>query len=206
MGQHLAALGLGLKVVKDLTPDPSPVRDRLNPLQALTDLIGREVHHLALELRPTALDDLGLKAALANYAEGWAERSGVKMDFHATGLDTDRLPASIETALYRVVQESLTNVLKHAGAQRVSVVLLRAPGQASAVIEDDGCGFDADSSPTATEQRLGLLGMRERMALVGGSLTVESGLRRGTTVIARVPLRDEGEEVRNDGVARLPGR
>ena len=86
MGQHLTALGLGLKVVKDATPDPSPARDRLQSLQALTDLIGREVHHLALELRPTALDDLGLQAALANYAEGWSERSGVEVDFHATGL------------------------------------------------------------------------------------------------------------------------
>ena len=94
MGQHLTALGLGLKVVKDATPDPSPARDRLQGLQALTDLIGREVHHLALELRPTALDDLGLQAALANYAEGWSERSGVEVDFHGIGLDGDRLPAA----------------------------------------------------------------------------------------------------------------
>lgn len=153
MGQHLAALGLGLQIVKDLTPDPSPARERLNPLQALTDLIGREIHHLALELRPTALDDLGLKAALANYAEGWAERTGVRIDFHATGLETDRLPAPIETALYRVVQESLTNVLKHSAAQRVSVILQRLSGQVSAVIEDDGRGFIADLNPVASEQR-----------------------------------------------------
>ena len=205
MGQHLAALGLGLKVVKDLTPDPSPARDNITPLQALTDQIGREVHHLALELRPTALDDLGLKAALANYVEGWAERSGVQMDFHATGLDTDRLPASIETALYRVVQESLTNVLKHARAQRVSVVVQRVPGHAYAVVEDNGRGFDSDSSPTSNKHRLGVLGMRERLALVNGILTVESGPGQGTTVIARVPLQIEDEEVRDDGIARLPG-
>jgi PAS domain S-box-containing protein len=198
MGQHLAALGLGLQIVKDLTPDPSPVRERLHPLQALTDLIGREIHHLALELRPTALDDLGLKAALANYAEGWAERTGVKIDFHATGLETDRLPAPIETALYRVVQESLTNVLKHAGAQRASVILQRLSGHVSAVVEDDGRGFGANMNPGVSEQRLGLLGMRERMALVGASLTVESELGRGTTVIARVPLRGRSGEVRDD--------
>ena len=147
MGQHLTALGLGLKVVKNLTPDPSPAHERLHKLQALTDLIGREVHYLALELRPTALDDLGLKVALTNYVEGCAERSGVDMDFHATGLDADRLPAPIETALYRVIQESLTNILKHARARRVSVVLQRAAGQVSAVVEDDGNGFNADSSP-----------------------------------------------------------
>jgi PAS domain S-box-containing protein len=197
MGQHLTALGLGLKVVKDVTPDPSPARDRLEKLQALTALIGREVHHLALELRPTALDDLGLKAALTNYIEGCAERSGVQMDFHATGLDSDRLTPPIETALYRVIQESLTNILKHAGARRVSVVLQRSAEQVFAVVEDDGGGFDADSGPTVNERRLGLLGMRERLVLVGGSLTIESQLGRGTTIIARVPLRDGAEEVRD---------
>jgi len=190
LGQHLTALGLGLKVVKDTTPDPSPARERLQALQGLTDRIGQEVHHLALELRPTALDDIGLQAALANYAEGWSERSGIDMDFHGIGLDEGRLPASIETALYRVVQEALTNVLKHAAARRVSVVLQRTPGQVSAVVEDDGRGFDTDLPVGfgAAERRLGVLGMRERMALVGGTLTIESGGGRGTTVIARVPL------------------
>jgi PAS domain S-box-containing protein len=199
MGQHLTALGLGLKVVKDATPDPSPVREQLQGLQALTDLIGREVHSLALELRPTALDDLGLEAALANYAEGWSERSGIEVDFHGNGLDGVRLPVLIETALYRLVQEALTNVLKHAAAQRVSVVLQRTPGQVSAVVEDDGRGFDADSAPAASaaERRLGLLGMRERVSLVGGTLTVESAVGRGTTVIARVPLRPGDGEVRH---------
>jgi PAS domain S-box-containing protein len=198
MGQHLTALGLGLKVVKDLIPDPSPARDRLQKLLALTDLIGREIHHLALELRPTALDDLGLEAALTNYVEGCAERSGVEIDFHAAGLDAQRLPPPIETALYRVIQESLTNILKHASARRVSVVLQRSAEQASAVVEDDGGGFDADTGPTLSEGRLGLLGMRERLALVGGTLTIESQLGRGTTIIARVPLGDRAEEVRDD--------
>jgi PAS domain S-box-containing protein len=197
MGQHLTALGLGLQVVKDLTVEPSPIREMITPLQSLTDLIGREIHQLALELRPTALDDLGLKAALANYVEGWAERSGVHMDFHATGLDNDRLPSPIETALYRVVLESLTNVHKHARAESVSVIIQRSQGYASAVIEDNGHGFDTDLSPIAYQHRLGVLGMRERVALVGGSLTVESELGRGTTVIARVPLRTVEEEVRD---------
>lgn len=188
LGQHLTALGLGLKVVKDAMPAPSPERDRLQSLQSLTDLIGREVHHLALELRPTALDDLGLQAALANYAEGWSERSGVEVDFHGSGMDAERLPSPVETALYRVVQEALTNVLKHAAARRVSVVLQRSPGQVSAVVEDDGQGFDAES---VAGHRLGILGMRERAALVGGTLAVESGSGRGTTVIARIPLPDD---------------
>jgi len=188
MGQHLTALSLGLKFVRDATPEPSPQWDRLQNLQALTDRIGREVHHLALELRPTALDDLGLYAALANYVEGWSERSGIVIDFHGDGANPDRLPAPVETALYRVIQEALTNVLRHAEARYVSVVLQRSPGQVSAVIEDDGRGFDADS---VAEYRLGILGMRERAVLVGGTLSVESGPGRGTTVIARIPLRDD---------------
>lgn len=187
MGQHLAAIGLGLKVVEDELPDPSPARDRLHGLRLLTDRIGREVHHLALELRPTALDDLGLQAALANYAEGWSERSGVEADFQAAGLDVVRLPAPVETALYRVVQEALTNVLKHAAAKRVSVVLQRTAGQVTAVVEDDGRGFDPDAD-TPADYRLGVLGMRERATLVGGTLEVESAPGRGTTVIARIPL------------------
>jgi signal transduction histidine kinase len=199
MGQLLTALGLGLKALEDASTDPSPARPHLVRLRELTDVIGREVHHLALELRPTALDDLGLQSALANYAEVWSERSGIEIDFQATGLDTGRLPEPAETALYRVILEALTNVLRHAGARRVSLVLQRFPGQAVAVVEDDGVGFDADSVTASAGDggRLGLLGMRERVALVGGTLTVESATGRGTTVIARIPLRAGGSEGRH---------
>jgi signal transduction histidine kinase len=138
-----------------------------------------------LELRPTALDDLGLQAALVNYTEGWSERTGIELDFHSVGLDVNRLPPAIETAIYRVIQEALTNILKHATAQRVSVVLQRKIDFVSALVEDDGRGFDAEAVDV---NRLGILGMRERVALVGGTLVVESGLNQGTTVIARIPL------------------
>src|SRR6185437_1549056 len=143
-------------------------------------VIGREIHHLALELRPTALDDLGLSAALANYTEGWSDRSGITMDFHAAGLNGDRLSAEIETALYRIVQEALANVQKHARARRVCVVLLESETQVSAVIEDDGSGFELEAISDPTRHRLGMLGMRERVELVGGSLLVESAPGRGT--------------------------
>jgi PAS domain S-box-containing protein len=187
MGQLLTALGLGLKALEAATPDPAPSRPHLNRLRELTDRIGREFHQLALDLRPTALDDLGLQTALATYAEAWSERSGVAVDFQSTMPDTGRLHESAETALYRVVQEALTNVLRHAGARQVSLVLQWSSGQAAVVVEDDGLGFDAES-PTASAGRLGLLGMRERVGLVGGTLTIESAPGRGTTVIARVPL------------------
>jgi PAS domain S-box-containing protein len=199
LGQHLTGLGLGLKVIKDATPHPSPIWDRLHELQALTDRIGREVHQLALELRPTALDDFGLAAALANYTEEWGTRAGVEVDFHAAGLDAGRLPAATETALYRVILEALTNVLKHARATRVSVVLQGSQGRVVAVVEDDGCGFDPEPAlaGSSAEHRLGILGMRERVALLGGELTIDSGHGRGTTVIANVPLVPETEEARD---------
>lgn len=184
LGQHLTAIGLGLKIAKDATPIPSPERDRLQSLQSMTDLIGKEIHHLAMELRPTALDDLGLQVALVNYTERWSERTGVAADIHISGLDEDRLPPPVETALYRVIQEALTNVHKHAGARHVSIVLQRLPGHVSAVVEDDGKGFEQDSMP---RNRLGILGMRERVALVGGTLVVESADGGGATVIARIP-------------------
>ncbi len=185
LGQHLTAIGLGLKVAKDATANPSPERDRLQSLQSMTDLIGKEIHHLAMELRPTALDDLGLQVALINYVERWSERSGVTVDFHAYGLDEDRLPPPVETVLYRVIQEALTNVYKHARARHASVVLQRLQGHVSAVVEDDGKGFEFESIP---RNRLGILGMRERVALVGGTLVVESSDGGGTAVIARIPL------------------
>ncbi len=196
LGQHLTGLGLGLKVVKDATPNPSPTWDRLHGLQTMTDRIGLEVHQLALALRPTALDDFGLVTALANYTEEWAGRTGVEVDFHAAGLDAKRLPPATETALYRVILEALTNVLKHARAERVSVVIQGSPGQVVAVVEDDGCGFDPEAAPAESSAgyRLGVLGMRERVVLLGGELTIDSGPGRGTTVIAHVPLAPATEE------------
>jgi signal transduction histidine kinase len=159
----------------------------------LTELIGREIHDLALELRPTALDDLGLEAALQNYAEEWSERAGVEVDFHLVSQVQTRLPTPVETALYRVALEALANVHRHAHATRVSLVLQKSDEHVSVVIEDNGMGFDPDAPPPAgTVTRLGILGMRERLALVGGTLTVESSPGKGTTIIARVPLAEEG--------------
>ena len=190
MGQLLTALGLGLKSLEIAILGPSQARPHLAKLRDLTNQIGREFHRLALDLRPTALDDLGLRAALANYAESWSERTGVEADFQFAGPDAERLPAAVETALYRVVQEAMTNVLRHAAARKVSIVLQFTRDRAVAVIEDDGAGFNAETvaSPSGEKGRLGLIGMRERMAQVGGTLTVESAPARGTTVIARVPL------------------
>jgi PAS domain S-box-containing protein len=193
MGQHLTALSLGLKSLKDTMPEPSPGRKQLQRLQELTDVVGREVHQLALQLRPTALDDLGLHTALVNYAEEWSSRSEVEVDFHSTGLERHRLSPAIETAVYRIVQEALNNVLKHARARHVSLILQRSADQMLAVLEDDGKGFESDGEiPPAAGGRLGMLGMRERAELVGGKLTVESTPGRGTAIFVRVPLENYG--------------
>jgi PAS domain S-box-containing protein len=190
MGQLLAGLGLGLKAVEDTTPAESPARPHLTRLRQLVDLISREAHQIALELRPTVLDDMGLSAALASYAETWSGRSGIEVAFRGVGPNALRLPAAAETALYRVAQEALTNVLRHARAGRVSLILQCSSDRAVMVVEDDGVGFEVKPVTTFANAggHLGLLGMQERMALVGGTLTVESPPGQGTTVIASVPL------------------
>jgi signal transduction histidine kinase len=151
--------------------------------------VGREVHRVALELRPAVLDDMGLPAALSTYVEDWSRRYHIPADFHTVGLDGTRVAPEIETTIYRVVQEALTNVARHAGASAVNVVLQRRFNELVAIVEDDGRGFDAAAAFTsiADDGPLGLLGMRERVALVGGRFTVESQTG-GTTVHLRIPV------------------
>jgi len=195
MGQQLTALMLGLQALKEAPRQHAGFGQAIEQLQDIADQIGREVHQLALDLRPTALDDLGLAAALANYSGEWAERSQVQVNFHSQGLDAPRPAPEIETTIYRVVLEALNNVARHAQARRVSVILERREHHVIAIVEDDGHGFDAEAviGTLRANQRLGLLGIRERLAQVGGMLTIESTPRSGTTVIARIPLIDQPE-------------
>jgi signal transduction histidine kinase len=169
--------------------DPA-LRQRVQWLQSLTGEIGRDIHRAALDLRPTALDDLGLYRALLTYADDWSERYGIAIDVQTVG-DEDRLPSEIETAVYRIVQEALTNVLKHAAARNVSVLLERKDGELRLIIEDDGKGLDPEAGDEASRSgagpRLGLSGIRERLALIGGTLTLESTPGSGTTLFIQVP-------------------
>jgi signal transduction histidine kinase len=130
------------------------------------------------------LDDFGLVPALERLTAGFAEQSGIRVDFHST-LGEARLPSDVESSLYRVVQESLTNIAKHANAENISVSVVRRASTVAAVIEDDGAGFDQRA---AGEAGIGILGMRERLALLDGRLEVESRKGAGTTVVAEVPL------------------
>ncbi len=199
MGQHLNALMLGLKNLSiSCGNGSSPHTNSFQGLRELTEQLMEKTHHLAWELRPAALDDLGLQTALANYVERWSESSGITTDFHTHGLDNQRLPPPVETAVYRIVQEALTNVLKHAAANRVSVILEHRHDQLLTIVEDDGRGFDIEAVRFVSGEGsgLGLLGMQERVALIGGNLKVESQPRAGTTVVTRIPVcafsREEG--------------
>jgi signal transduction histidine kinase len=195
MGQYLSALMLRLKSMRPLAAGQEQARDSLRKLEELTGTLVDEVHHLAWELRPAALDDLGLHTALQNYAEKWSERSGVAVDFHCGGLERERLPPEVETTVYRVVQEALTNVLKHAEARRVSVIVERRRDSVVVIVEDDGRGFDVEEASLAPDsgRGLGLLGMRERVALVGGALNLDSS-DAGTTARARIPVPPAAEK------------
>jgi signal transduction histidine kinase len=143
------------------------------------------VRRLAVELRPKALDDFGLLAALERLAEAFGGDSGIAIDVEAN-LDETRLPPEVETALYRIAQEALTNVAKHADADHVSLIVTRRDGAVTVVVEDNGRGFGAAGSDSAG---LGLVGMKERVGLLGGRLAIESTEGSGTTIVAEVPLR-----------------
>jgi PAS domain S-box-containing protein len=190
MGQHLTAILLLVNSLK-LSPQlETETNSRFEQLEEVAHQISREVDTLAWELRPTVLDDLGLQAALGNYVEKWSKRSGVSVDFHSIGLADRRLPPQIETAIYRIAQEALTNIIKHAQATNVGVILDRRDNQVSVIIEDNGCGFDVEAMLTAPteERRMGVLGMQERTLLVGGTLNIESTPGVGTTIFVRIPL------------------
>jgi signal transduction histidine kinase len=151
------------------------------------------VRELAVELRPSVLDDLGLVPAVQRAVRIYQERHGLVIDFEAVGLEGMRLPPAIETALYRIAQEALTNVIQHACTNRGSLLLAARAGMVTLIVEDDGCGFDTDRlvNGSMDEHWLGLSGMRERAALLGGRLTIESAPGSGTTVFVEIPVPDE---------------
>ncbi|HZG43477.1 MAG TPA: ATP-binding protein, partial [Longimicrobium sp.] len=182
MGQLVTALQVGLK---GLYADGEDRPRRIAELEQLAGRIAREVHQLAVEMRPPGLDNLGLAPALESMLHEWSDRNGIECDFQVVGLGAERFAPEVETTLYRVAQEALTNVLKHAAASRVGMLLERRGGSISLVIEDDGEGFDTDLLYEKT-QALGLRGMRERVAPLRGRLDVESSPGVGTTLFVRV--------------------
>ncbi len=182
-GQALTSILLGLRAL-DESLESEAARTATAGLRELVVATLQDVRRLAVELRPSVLDDFGLVAALEHLTTSFGEQTGIQVDFGAA-LGEERLPGEVETALYRIVQESLTNVVKHARARRVSIALTRMQHSVKAVVEDDGQGFDPEGTRA---DGFGLVGMRERLALLGGRLQVESSPGAGTTIVADVPL------------------
>jgi signal transduction histidine kinase len=195
LGQYLTALRLGFDAIEPACMTDETAHLRLSELKDLAAELGRDFSRMAWELRPMALDDLGLRGAITNYLEEWADRSGLHIDLEIT-LGDGRLPAAAETALFRVLQEAITNVIKHSGADQVGVVLEATNGEVRLIVEDNGHGFLPDEGTTValSKTHLGLLGVRERLAIVNGRLEVESAPHGGTTVYALVPIGTEPDQ------------
>ncbi len=182
-GQALTSILLGLRPVEEARNEEE-LRAAVSEVRELVRSTLRDVRQLAVELRPAALDDFGLVPALERLTQSFAEQTGIALEFEAS-LPPGRMPTDIETALYRIVQESLTNIVKHARAGSVSVVLTRKDDSVSVVVEDDGVGFEPGRTG---DGGLGLLGMEERVALLGGRVAIESRPGAGTTFVAEVPV------------------
>jgi PAS domain S-box-containing protein len=188
-GQQVTAFLLGLEALRSLCGTDERSLEIIQHLETRARELAKDLVGVTLQLRPTALDAQGLAGALRDFADSILRDSSMEVDFVATGLEQKRLPSQTESALYRVAQEAIVNVLKHAHALRLSIVLKRGAGAVTLVIEDDGQGFDPGAVPDLPRTgRSGLAGMRERLHLIGGSLTIESSPGQGTTILARVPL------------------
>lgn len=187
-GQALTSILLGLKAIRGARNDEDAAQAEADLRELIVQAL-QDVRELAVELRPSALDDFGLLPAVERLADTFEERSGIRTRVEARIAD-ERLPPEIETVLYRLVQEALTNVVKHAGAESVSIVLARRDGGVSAVIQDDGRGFTPDE---VRDDALGLVGMRERLALLDGTLAIKSTPGAGTALVAYLPLKGSSE-------------
>jgi PAS domain S-box-containing protein len=186
-GEQLTALALRIGLLKKACADQPDLAGQIEALEGIARRLDHEVDQLVWELRPTALDDLGLRAALTNYIQDWSDRVNIPATFHTAGLLDERLAPQVETTLYRIAQEALNNSAKYSRAQRVEVILERRSDCVLLIIEDDGIGFDAsDAGRKPDLGGFGLEGMRERAGLIGASLEIESAPGQGTTVLLRL--------------------
>ena len=191
-GQSLAAVMMELRRIGLSLDEDS--RDRVCGLLAQLEQMGKSLHDIAWELRPPSIDELGLVIALADYIAEWSERSNIEADFHCRFAQVERLSTEIKTTLYRITQEALNNVFKHAlKATNVSVVIDGMGGMVQLTIEDNGSGFDVAGykSVIGVSGGLGLRGMRERLALIDGTIEVESAVGIGTTIFVRIQIEQE---------------
>jgi signal transduction histidine kinase len=184
-GQALTSLMVGLRLLEESADDGQAVTARVTELKGTVDGVLESLHRLAADLRPASLDHLGLVEALRQYVETFGLQHDLAVQFEAVGLEGERLSPAQETALFRIVQEALTNIARHAQATRADVLLERRDDRVITIVEDDGLGFDPDEAMQG--DRLGLLGMGERAEMLGGTLVVESSPGAGATLFVEVP-------------------
>ncbi len=184
VGQALASLYLALKNLEKNAENPEEVRIGTSGMSKVLDSVMDDLHQLAMDLRPASLDQLGLETALNQHIHITCEKFGLNIQFEMVGVK-ERLPANMEIALYRIVQEALSNIIRHASASHVDVLIQPRGGSLILIVEDDGVGFDPMEA--AKSDRLGLFGMRERAEMLGGKLVIESAVGHGTTIQVEVP-------------------
>ncbi|HKR58872.1 MAG TPA: chemotaxis protein CheB [Pyrinomonadaceae bacterium] len=185
LGQQLTSLRLRLESLKN--GNNKDHNAAIDELEGIVKQLDADVDFLAWELRPLALDELGLETALANYVAQWSERSTIPVGFHSAGLDEQRLAPEIESNFYRIAQEALNNCAKHSKCKHVDVIIERRENDAVLIIEDDGIGFDTQADSQGSRV-MGLVGMHERAIVMGGTFEVESAPGKGTTIFVRVPF------------------
>ncbi len=183
-GQSLSSLKLSLSRLEQDQDCPPRIQGRLQELKNVADNVLEDIHRLAMALRPAVLDHLGLIAALEQLASN-LKSERLSIHIKAVGFDGQRLPPDVETSLYRIVQEGLTNVVRHARASDVGILLEKDADKVKLFVEDNGVGFE--QNPIEENMRIGLIGMRERAEMLGGKLTIESSPGKGTSIIVEVP-------------------
>ncbi len=182
--QSLTSLIVGLALLEHDANNPKAVLTGITELKQLVEGVQENLHRLAIDLRPASLDHLGLVAALEQYIEAFSNKHDLTIHYEVAGV-TERLPLDVETALYRIVQEGLTNVVRHAHATQADVILERRDANLLLILEDNGVGFDVHD--VRTEERLGLYGIQERAEMLRGSLVVDSLPGSGTTLVVEIP-------------------
>ena len=184
-GQVISAMMVQLGLLERDASNPELIHKYVTELKRITADVLSNLHEMAVRLRPASLDHLGLVTALEQYITDFSQQHNLVIQLETVGLTGTRHPIDIETALFRVVQESLTNVILHAKASKVDILISQRKGKLNVMIEDDGVGFASEQ--IIEQPHLGLFGMRERVEMLGGNMIIESNVGRGTTISVEVP-------------------
>lgn len=187
LGQQMTSLRIAISTLKH-SRGGGDADGHFERIERMLTQLDRDLDFLAWELRPAALDDMGLEDAMRAFLDRWSSLHAVHVEFHASASPRTRLPSEIESHLYRIFQEALHNVSKHARAARVSVTLQRQANEVTLLVEDDGTGVDTTALKSAKGRGMGLAGIEERAALLGGTVEFESAVNKGAALFVCIPL------------------